>query len=87
MARPILVNSSTTNATDWPTTAMPIIACAPNNAPTRIEATKERSMSPRSAWPSSKASQSATPRPSSTRSKPVDAKASQLGTIPSGMIS
>ena len=42
-------------------------------------------MSARSAWPSSNASHIATATPSSATSNPVDAKASQLGTRPSGM--
>lgn len=43
-------------------------------------------MSARSAWPSSKASHSATATPSPSTSHPVEANASQLGSTPSGMI-
>ena len=64
---------------------MPINAWPPNSTTTTPVATNERSMSARSAWPSSNASHIATATPSSTTSNPVDAKASQLGTSPSGM--
>ena len=47
---------------------------------------KDRSMSARSACPSSKASQSATAIPSSSTSTPVEANTSQLGNTPRGMI-
>ena len=81
----MLVNSSTVSAVRSPVIAIPINAWPPNRTTTTPVATNERSMSLRSACPSSKASHIATATPSSTTSNPVDASASQLGTSPSGM--
>ena len=65
-----LVNSSTVSAVRSSVTAMPTSACPPNSAATTTLPTNERSMSARSACPSSNASHSATATPSSSTSKP-----------------
>ena len=87
MAMARLVNNNTVNAVvaEGPATASPMTACPPNSVAIAAVAMKDRSMSARSACPSSKASQSATATPSSATSKPVEASASQLGSRPSGI--
>ena len=86
-----LVNNSTVSAVrpgpSPPMTAIPSNAWPPKSTATTTVPANERSMSARSACPSSNASHNATATPSSSTSKPVDASASQLGTKPSGMIS
>ena len=86
IATPRLVNSNTVSVVLLPATAIPISTCPPNSTAASVVPANDRNMSLRSACPSSKASPMATATPSSAMSTPVEARATQLGTNPSGMI-